>query len=160
MLAFGPGEIIEQILNGRLQVVAVCEALIKIVEHVPLLVRVPHETSALASESPMEGINHCGAENGGVSHNKSFAVVFHSLHRRCPRQEGLLWVEYILQSAAPKQSVLAIRGDVVIEAGDESVVIEPDGSAETKAHVVKAIAHKAVVAAQSRVSLLEEAVHI
>src|SRR2546428_10146451 len=100
MLAFGPGEIIEQILNGRLQVVAVCEALIKIVEHVPLLVRVPHETSALASESPMEGINHCRAENGGVSHNKSLSVVFHNLHRPCPQEEGLLLGELYFQDAA------------------------------------------------------------
>ena len=161
MFALGPGEIVQQIVCGRLRVVAVGEAWREIVERVPLLgVGVPHETNALASESPMERINNCRAENRGVSHNKSFAVVYEGLLGRRPRQEGFLWVEYVLQSAAPKQSVLAISSKVVVEAGNEDVVIESDGCAETEAHVVKAIAYGDVVTTESRVGLLEVGVHV
>src|SRR2546422_4744873 len=159
MLALGPGEIVQQIVSGRLSAVAVGKAWIQTVEGVPLLVRVPDEACALASEPPVEGVDHGWAEDGCVSHNESFAVVYQGGQGSRPRQEGLLWVDYILQSAAPKQSVFAVGGEVVIEAGSEGGVIEADRCAETEAHVVKAIAHGGVVTAQSRVGVLEVAEH-
>ncbi len=68
-------------MKGDLEIVAVVDTLTESVKRVPLLVGAPLETSALASESPMESIDFGGAEDGGVTDNETFAVVGDDLLR-------------------------------------------------------------------------------
>src|SRR5713101_2382800 len=102
MRAFGPGEIIEKVVNRHLEPMAVIDALVEASECVPRLSGVPNKGRALPREPPLERIGQRWAEDSGVSKRESFAVVQHRLLRRRPRQERLLRVGQILQGAAPE----------------------------------------------------------
>jgi hypothetical protein len=96
----------------------------------------------------MERIDHARAQNGGVPDDESLAVLGHSLLRGRTRQEGGLWVIQILQGASPEQSVLAVRSEMVVKAGDEGIVIETNGRAESEAGIVKAVPYGVVIGAK------------
>ena len=54
-----------------------------------------------------------------------------------PGRKGACGLIQILQRAAPEQRVLAVGGEVVVEAGDESIVIQADRGAETEAGIIE-----------------------
>src|SRR5207237_7743342 len=90
---------------------------------------------------PMKGVGHGRTENGDISQGKPFAMVESFLHwstrgefaRQClvsARQEWSSGIAQVVQVAAPKQSMFAVRGEVVIVARYEHIVVELGGGKE------------------------------
>src|SRR5215469_12553551 len=63
----------------------------------------------------------------------------------CARQKGSSGVAQVVQIAAPKQCVLAVRGDVVIDARNELVVVELGRGSENVTGVIEAVSGGKVV---------------
>src|SRR5258707_7698661 len=61
------------------------------------------------------------------------------------RQEGSSGIAQIIQIAAPKQIVLAVRGEVVIDTRNEHVVVELGGCAENVSGVIQAVSRRKIV---------------
>ena len=72
-------------------------------------------------------------------------MVGDGLFRRRPRQEGSLRVVYVLQASPPEQTVFAVRREVIVEPGNESVVVQLDGSSEAISRVIQPVADRAVI---------------
>ena len=140
-----PGEIIQQVVNGHLEIATVGDALIHPEERVPGLVGITYDAEALAGESPVKRISERGAEHGGVAEGKAFAVIGSGLFGRIARQERGSRVAQILQRAAPEDGVAAIGGETVIDAGNENIVIQSGGSPENEASIVQTITGGSIV---------------
>src|SRR5215470_2574243 len=112
---------------------AVIDALIQSIKHIPLLLSVSDETGALSRKTPMEIVYDIWAQQRGVSEHETLAVIFDCLFRRRSGQERRAGVEQILQRSSPENRVLAIGGKVIVDASDKRVVVELCGSTETEA---------------------------
>ena len=75
-------------------------------------------------------------------------------------QEWLGGVVDVLQVAAKEQGVFARAVKVIVEPGDERVVIEFDGSAEAVAGIVIAVAHGKIIRDQIGESVVEISQHV
>src|SRR4029077_7783492 len=118
--SLGPRNVIQEIMQRHLETVAEDDSLIQSQEFMPLLVGVASEPETLPCKSPMEGIGQGRAEDRNIAKGKPFAVIHDGLFRRSARQERCSLIAEILQRAAPKKSVFAVRGELVIQACNES----------------------------------------
>src|SRR6516225_2341792 len=128
-------KIVEQIVRGCLCIVAVHDPLIEAIEEIPMLVGVSDKSGTLAGKSPVSRIDHRGPQYRRVSDNEALAVIRNGLLWRGTGQEGSLRIVQILQCAAPEKIVLPIATQVIVEPGDEGVVVQTDGGAEPEAGV-------------------------
>src|SRR4029077_17260624 len=103
------------------------------------------DSSALPREAPMEAVHSMRAQYSGIAHDKSLAVVIEGPCRRSPRQEGGLRVVEILQRATPEHRVFSVRCQVIVEPGDNRVVVETDRSPEAEAGIVQAVPNRSIV---------------
>jgi len=126
------GKVVEEIVHGRLRIVAVGDALIQPIEDIPFLVRISQDARALAGEAPVKGIHHAGCQNRGVTDHETLAVIRKGLFRGRAGQKRRLRIIHILQRASPEQTMLAIARQVVVHSCDEGVVIEAEGRSETE----------------------------
>src|SRR4030081_1780489 len=143
--AAGPGKIIKELIYRDLRIVALGDALVQAVEQVPRLIRIAHDACALTRKCPAEVVNGRRAEDSRVAKGKPLAVVCDNLFRWGSWQERCLRVEYVLQAAPPEQGVIAVGSEVIIQSGDESIVIQADGGSETKARIIQTVADRAVI---------------
>src|ERR1700686_1872073 len=114
-----PGQIILQVVQTYLEIVAINEALIEPQEGVPRLVGIADDAKTLPRESPEKRIGEIVAEHSGIAESKAFAVVDVRLLRRIAGQKWSAWVAQILERSTPEQQVPAVRGETIIKAGEE-----------------------------------------
>src|SRR5216684_8581344 len=95
----GPRQIILQVVQVHLEIVAIVDALIQAQKCVPCLIvgGITDDAVALPCESPYKRIGKSGANHRGVSEGRPFAVVAGGLLRRVARKEGGTRVEKILR---------------------------------------------------------------
>src|ERR1700740_1155354 len=100
--AFRPGNIVQEVVYRSLCVMAVIDALIQAIEDIPLLLCIPEESSALASETIVKRVHEARAQQRRVADHESFAVVSDGLLGRRTGKERRLRTKKILQRAAPE----------------------------------------------------------
>src|SRR6266403_1388009 len=122
MIPFRPGEIIQQVMNAHLEIVAIGDALIEPQKSVPRLVVVAHNAEALPRVSPTEGIGESRAKNSGIAEGEPFAMVCGVLLGSVSGQEGGSGVSQILHGAAPEDQVPAVGGETIIHARAEGPI--------------------------------------
>src|ERR1700738_3180306 len=141
----GPRQIILQVVQAYLEIVAVNDSLIQPQEFVPGLVGISDDAKALPRKSPEKRICEIGVEHRGIAESKAFAVVDVGLFRRIARQKRSARVAYILECSTPEQQVPAVCCETVIKAGDEDIVVQFGGCAENESGVIEAIAGGKIV---------------
>ena len=143
----GPRQIIPEVVQVYLEIVAVIDALIQAEECIPcLIVRgVTDNAETLPGESPYKRVSKSGAQNRSVSEGKPFAVIARGLLRRVAREERGPRVAQVLRGPSPEQQLLAVRGDSVIDSSDENVVIQAGRCAKNEASIVETISSGGIV---------------
>src|SRR5579864_195722 len=152
---FRPGKIVDEIVHGKLEIVAIDESLIETNECIPWLVGVAKNSETLAGESPAEVVDDGGTEHGGVTESEALAVVVENLFGNASRHEGLLRIVQVLQRTAPEQAVLARSIEMVVELDDECVVVEAHRVAEAVRGIIQAVARREIVCHQVAKGLVE-----
>src|SRR5262249_19224895 len=152
----------KNVVRRRLRVVAVGKTLIQPVENVPVSLcgRIADEPCALASESPMKAIYNCRFQYRCVANHHAFAVIFHGLDGWGCGEKWLLRIKDVLQSPSPENCVLAVRRQVIIQAGNESIVVEADRGTKAEPNIVETVADGEVVSAQAGICFLKILEHV
>src|SRR5260221_10877227 len=160
VLALGPGEIIQEMVYGHLEIVTVGKTGIEGIKSVPRQIGIPHKAGALAGESPTECVDHAVADQRGIAQGHAFAEIYKSLFRRIIGQERSLRIEKILDCPAPEKCLRAFCREVVIDAGDVGVVVEVERRPPAKSGIVEAIANGKIVTGQVSVGNVEILDHV
>src|SRR5262249_36857023 len=102
---------------------AIDNALIQTIKNVPFLFCVAKNPSTLPGESPVKSVNHARIQDRGVADDRTLAVVGQCLFRRRSWQERRLRIVEVLQCTPPEDILSAICREMVVDTGDEGIVI-------------------------------------
>ncbi len=157
--SLGPGKIVGEIVNRKLKILAIGDALIETDEGIPGLIGVAQDSVACPRESVMKAVDGAGTDHVGVADGEPLAVVINHGFRRCAWEEGFAQVVPVLKVPAEEQSVLAGGVEVIVEACHDGVVRGTDGRAEAVARVIQAIAHGEIIGYEVAEVLIEVRLH-
>src|SRR5208283_248370 len=107
-----PGNIVREIVHRTLERGRARDALIEGQEVIPLLGGIADCAEALANEAVAETVDERRSNHRGIADNDSLVVIHGVLFRRSTRQERGLGRAFIGKSAAYRQALLGVGGDV------------------------------------------------
>src|SRR5260370_35287112 len=110
MIFFGPGNVVQQVVNAYLKVVAVGNSLIQSEERVPWLVGIPYDSITLPGVSPAKRIGQRIGQDRRVTKCESLAVIDGGSLWHISRQKWRARVPQILQRAAPENRLFPVAG--------------------------------------------------
>lgn len=143
--AFAPGNVIDEIVQWDLEIVAKRDALVRAQKFVPLLVGVADQAETLACKSPVKRICDCGTEYRYVTEGKAFTVIGNGLFGGVAGQKRRSGIAHILQIAAPEKTVSAISREVIVEARDKGIIVQTGRRAEDEPGVIQSVASRRIV---------------